>query len=114
MAKVRLKFPWFGPDDVARRPRPGDDVFDIPDEWKDDIPSTAELVESEEVIEGDVTGDGAVDDSDVAAMLEAEKQKQASANKARNAHNDQAAKDNAAAAAARAKKRVAKKRVAKK
>ena len=57
-----------------------------------------------------MNGDGVVDESDVAAMLDKEKNEQSGQKKAMEAHNEQAEKDNAAAAAARAKKRVARKK----
>jgi len=43
---VNLKRGWFGPDGVRRRPE--NNPHDIPDEFKDQLPSTAEVLSAKE------------------------------------------------------------------
>ena len=105
---VKLRQGWFAPDARLYDPRK-QRVFELPDDWKDLLPRTAEIVGYSET---EPAGRQAAEDGDadeLDALLAVQAEQQTGLEKAREAHNKQAEIDNARAKAAQAKKRGPKK-----
>lgn len=104
---VRFKYNWFSPGGhmaeryvVGKGEGRNQNEFDVPDEWKDALPPSAEIIEDKtDEEEFDPTAD-----AENAAKVNAEMD-EAAENAAREAENKQAGKENAAARVARARKR---------
>ena len=123
---VKFMFAWFGPDAILRDPK-DDPIQFVPDEFRDQLPSTAiilddepepkvkrkrkakrkEAEQEETSTEPDRT-QGPDKGGDLDALLETQENEQSGPQKARDAHNAQAEIDNAKAKAARAKARAGK------
>ena len=93
--RVRFKSGWFGPDAIYRDPvYSGTHVFDIPPEYRDQLPSTAEVLPNgaPEDIEVEEPPEEPVSDSDIQLATAREAAEREAARKLQDAENMEAAR----------------------